>query len=96
MRDDTAEMFFDQGLATAQDLANKIPMKWLTQEQWKEYRNTMNFSICAKSFKSADKKVCDHPPGKYVFVEYSWNIPMIYSQNIWKKFPIKFLGIFPK
>ena len=23
------------------------------------------------------------------------NIPMIYSQNIWEKFPMKFRGIFP-
>ena len=35
------------------------------------------------------------PPGKYMFVEYSWNIPMIYSQNTRKKFPMKFRGIFP-
>ena len=34
-------------------------------------------------------------PGKYVFVEYSWNIPMIYSQNIRKKFPMKYWRIFP-
>ena len=33
--------------------------------------------------------------GKYIFVEYSWNIPMIYSQKIWKKFSMKFRGIFP-
>ena len=35
------------------------------------------------------------PPGKYMFVEYSFDIPMIYSQNIRKKFPMKFRGIFP-
>ena len=33
--------------------------------------------------------------GKYMFVEYSWNIAMIYSRNIRKKFPMKFWGIFP-
>ena len=35
------------------------------------------------------------PPGKYTFVEYLLNIPMIYSQNIRKKFPMKFRGILP-
>ena len=34
-------------------------------------------------------------PHKYIFVEYLWNIPMIYSQNIWKEFPMKFKRIFP-
>ena len=29
-----------------------------------------------------------------MFVEYSWNIPMIYSENIRKNFPMKFRGIF--
>ena len=33
--------------------------------------------------------------GKYMFVEYSWNIPMIYSQNNRKKFAMKFRVIFP-
>ena len=37
----------------------------------------------------------DNPPGKYMFVEHSWNILMIHSRNIWKKFPMKFQGIFP-
>ena len=32
--------------------------------------------------------------GKYMFVEYSCNIPMIYSPYIWIKFLIKFWGIF--
>ena len=62
--DDAAETFLDQVLAAAticrQHLANKIPMKCLTQEQWREYNNATNCSICAKPFKSADKKVCDH------------------------------------
>ena len=35
-------------------------MKWLTQELWREYNNTTNCSICAKPFKSADKKVRKH------------------------------------
>ena len=62
--DDASEKFLDQVLAAAticrQHLANKIPMKRLTQEQWREYSNTTNYSICAKTFKSADKKVRDH------------------------------------
>ena len=36
------------------------------------------------------------PPGKYMFLEYSWNIPRGYSQYIWKIFPIKFRGRFRK
>ena len=35
-----------------------------------------------------------YPSVKYMFVEYSWNIPIRYSQYIRKKFPMKFLGIF--
>ena len=35
-----------------------------------------------------------NPPGKYMFVEYSKNIPMRYSQYIRKKFPMKLRGIF--
>ena len=58
--DDAAENFLDQGLAAAsicrQHLANKISTKWLTQEQWREYNNATNCSICAKPFNSADKK----------------------------------------
>ena len=30
-----------------------------------------------------------------MFLEYMWNIPMTYSQNIQKKFPMKFRGIIP-
>ena len=37
-----------------------------------------------------------NPPGKYMFVEYLWNIPMICSRNNRKKFPMKFRGIFPE
>ena len=62
--DDAAEKFLDQVLAAAticrQHLANKILMKWLIQEQWREYNNVTNYSICPKPCKSADKKVCDH------------------------------------
>ena len=61
---DGTEKFLDQVLAAAticrQHLTNKIPMKRLTQEQWREYDNTTNCSICVKPFKSADTKVCDH------------------------------------
>ena len=35
-----------------------------------------------------------YPPYKSMFVEYSWNIPMIYSRNIRKTFPTKFRGTF--
>ena len=31
-----------------------------------------------------------------MFVEYSWNIPMIYSRSIQKRLPMDFRGIFPK
>ena len=69
--DDALEKFLDQVLAAAticrQHLANKIPMKRLTQEQWGENKNATNCLICTKPFKSADKKVCDHDhfTGKY-------------------------------
>ena len=59
--DDTAEKLLDQVLAVAticrQHLANKVLMKRLTQEQWREYNNATNFSICTKPFMSADKSV---------------------------------------
>ena len=62
--DDAAEKFLDQVLAVAticrQHLANKIPMKGMTQEQWREYNNATNCSVCTKPFMSADKKVRDH------------------------------------
>ena len=64
MGDDATEKFLDQVLAASiifrQHLANKIPIKRLTQEQWREYSNATNCSICAKPFKSADKKDRDH------------------------------------
>ena len=64
MGDDAAETFLDHVLAAAticrQHQANKIPMKQLTQEQWKEYNNATNCWICNKIFKSADKKVRNH------------------------------------
>ena len=69
--DDAAEKFLDQVLAAAticrQRLANKIPMKGLTQKQWREYNNATNCSICAEPFKSADEKVhdYDHLTGEY-------------------------------
>ena len=64
IEDDTTKRFLDQVLATAticrQHLTNKVPMKWLTQEQWSEYNNATNCSIFGKPFKSADKKVHNH------------------------------------
>ena len=58
--DDATEKFLDQVLAAAticrQHLANKIPMKRLTQEQWREYNNATNSLILTKPFMSADKK----------------------------------------
>ena len=63
--------FLDLALAAVficrQHLANNILMKSLTQEQWRQYKNTTNCSICSKPFKSADKKVCnhDHLTGEY-------------------------------
>ena len=58
--DDATEKFLDQVLAAAticrQHLANKIPMKRLTQEQWREYNNATNSLIFTKPFMSADKK----------------------------------------
>ena len=51
--DDAAEKVLDQVLAAAticrQHLANKIPMKRLTQEQLGECNNTTNCLICTKS-----------------------------------------------
>ena len=35
-------------------------MKWLTQEQWSEYNNATNCSICTKPLNPADKKVLYH------------------------------------
>ena len=58
--DDAAEKSLDQVLAAAticrQHLANKIPMKRLTQEQWREYNDATNCLICSKPFIPADKK----------------------------------------
>ena len=34
------------------------------------------------------------PPNKYMIVEYLWNIPMRYSQHIWKKLRMNFRRIF--
>ena len=45
--DDTAEKYLDQVLAAVticrQHLTNNIPMKRLTQEQWKKYNKFTNF-----------------------------------------------------
>ena len=57
---EATEKFSNQVLAVAnifkQQLANKIPMKRLTLEQWNECNNATNYSVCTKPFKSADKK----------------------------------------
>ena len=62
--DEITEKFLDQVLAAAtisiQHLADKIPMKQLTLEQWRKCNNATNCLICAKPVKSADKKVRDH------------------------------------
>ena len=64
IKDDTAEKFLGQLLVAAtmcrRHLTNEIPMKCLTQEQWREYSNATNCSIYAKPFKSAEKKSCNH------------------------------------
>ena len=61
---DFTEKFLDQVLDAVficrQHLSNNILMKWLNHEQWKEYNNDTNCPICAKPFKSADKKVHNH------------------------------------
>ena len=60
MEDNATENGLGQILAAAtickQLLANNIPMKRLTQEQWGEDNNTTNYSICAKPFKSTNEK----------------------------------------
>ena len=68
---DVTEMFLGQVLSTAticrQHILNKIPMKRLTQEQWREYNTVRNCSISTRPFKVADKNVLDHDhlTGKY-------------------------------
>ena len=58
--DDPPEKFLEQILVAAticrQHLASNIPMKRLTQEHCREYNNATNCLICAKPFKSTDKK----------------------------------------
>ena len=58
--DDKADKFLEQILVVViicrQHLANNICMKWLTQGQCREYNNATNCLICAKPFKSTDKK----------------------------------------
>ena len=53
--DDATEKFSKHVLAPA-----IICMKWLTQEQWRQYDNATNCTICIKPFKSVDKKIHDH------------------------------------
>ena len=56
---DAPKQFLDQVWAAATicglHLASKIPMKQLTQEQWREYNNSKNCSISTKPFKLVDK-----------------------------------------
>ena len=58
--DGIAEKILDHVLAAAtifrQHMTNKILMKHVTQEQWREYNNATNYSISTNPFKSADKK----------------------------------------
>ena len=78
--DDAVEKFLDQLLAAAticrQHLANKIPMKRMTQEKWREYKNATNCSICTKQSKSTDEKVRnrDHLTSEYII----HNLKVIY------------------
>ena len=64
MGDDVAENILDQVLVVAtirrQHLTNEISMKRLALEQWREYNNASNCSICAKPFKLAVKKFLKH------------------------------------
>ena len=57
--DDATEKFLGQVLAAGticrQHLANNNPMKPV--KQWRECNNATNYLICAKLFKSTDKKV---------------------------------------
>ena len=58
MDDDANEKFLDQVLPAAtilrQHLTHKIPIKRLTLQQWREYKNATNYLICNKPFKSVD------------------------------------------
>ena len=56
------------GQYNSPETAGPRTMEWLQQclEQWRDYNNAMNCSICTKPIKSADKKVhgCDHLAGE--------------------------------
>ena len=91
--DKTAENFFDQFLATEticrQHLTNKIPIKWLTQQQWRECNHTTNCSTCVKLFKSTDKKRLWPPSfGKWILksswqhTRLEWLLPCHFLFNI--------------
>ena len=81
----------------------KIPNKRELHQIASNHSPDINFNDFVKLYKEHTKepysflvKDATFPLVKYIFVEYSWNIFMIYFQNIWKKFPMKFQGISPK
>ena len=65
IEDDAAEKFLGQLLATTAMcrwyLANEIPMKCLTQEQWMEYNNATNCSIYANHSTQQKKRLQPWP-----------------------------------
>ena len=67
--DDAAKKGLNQVLAAAtiyrQHLANKMLMKRMTLEQWREHNNAMNFSICTKTLKSSKVRNHDYLMGEY-------------------------------
>ena len=57
--------------------------------------STADVIIRSDDFEKCNITLLEYSPGKYMLVEYTWNIPIIYSRNIRKKFPMKFWEIFP-
>ena len=66
---------------------NNTNLGWPSDCRQNSRRNGWCRSTCERIF------LASFPPGKFLFVEYSWNVPMIYSQNIPKTFPMKFWEI---
>jgi len=50
----------EEGKMIRNYLANKIPMKELTQQQWRTYNESNTCYICEKEIKAEDIKVRDH------------------------------------
>ena len=73
-------------LQVLRDRTEKTPTRFRVQLKIDIYRKTLQ-----KIWKQYQLNL----PDKYMFVVYLWNIPMIYSHTIRKKFPMKFRGIFP-